>query len=259
MSTSGTDSTADPTDAAGSGGLRHTLELVRSAVPPLHPGGRGLVAAAAGGTLLGRALLRRVGLRRAGGTLGRVGLAATAATALFFREPKRIPPADPGAVVSAADGLVALVDTAAPPPELGLAATPRPRVSVFLSLLDVHVQRVPVAGVVTEVAYRPGTFLSADLDKASTDNERNSVVIAPAAGGDPLVVVQIAGLLARRIVCDLRAGSQAELGSTYGLIRFGSRVDVYLPVGTSVLVRPGQRMVGGETVLAHLEQPGTGD
>ncbi|NNG35447.1 phosphatidylserine decarboxylase [Nakamurella aerolata] len=243
---------APPATADAGGGLRHTLELVRSAVPPLHPGGRGIVAAAAGGTLLARTLLRRVGLRRAGAAVGRFGLAGTAATALFFREPKRVPPADIGVVVSAADGLVALVDQAAPPPELGLPDTPRPRVSVFLSLLDVHVQRVPVAGVVTEVAYRAGTFLSADLDKASADNERNSVVIAPAAGGDPVVVVQIAGLLARRIVCDLRAGSQAELGSTYGLIRFGSRVDVYLPVGTTTLVRPGQRMVGGETVLARL-------
>jgi phosphatidylserine decarboxylase len=124
---------------------------------------------------------------------------------------------------------------------------------VFLSVLDVHVQRIPVEGRVTKVAYRPGTFLSADLDKASDDNERNSVLIET-TGGLQVGVVQIAGLLARRILCDVAVGSEVAAGETYGLIRFGSRVDVYLPTGSRVAVAPGQRTIGGETVLATLPQ-----
>lgn len=238
----------DPGDHATS--LGHIADLVRQAIPPIHPGGRGLIGAAAGATLLARTLLRRVGLRRTAGVIGRFGLISTAATALFFRTPARVASATTNAVVAAADGLIAVIDEAAPPAELGLTAEMRPRVSVFLSLLDVHVQRVPVEGIVTKVAYRPGKFLSADLDKASEDNERNSLLIAAPAGD--VVVTQIAGLLARRIVCDLEPGAGAHLGSTYGLIRFGSRVDVYLPVGTQVLVRPGQRTIGGETLLGVL-------
>lgn len=239
------------TDPVTGTSLGHVLDLVRQAIPPIHRGGRPLVLGAAGITLLTRTLLRRVGLRRTGGVVGRFGLAGTAATALFFRAPARVAPATRNAVVAAADGLIALVDEAVPPIELGLEPGLRPRVSVFLSLLDVHVQRVPVEGVVTKIAYRPGTFLSADLDKASEDNERNSMLIAAPAG--EVVVTQIAGLLARRIVCDLKPGAAAHLGSTYGLIRFGSRVDVYLPVGTEIVVRPGQRTIGGETLLAVLD------
>ncbi|MGI8416404.1 MAG: phosphatidylserine decarboxylase [Nakamurella sp.] len=235
----------------GSGGAGHVLDLVRQSVPPMHPGGRPIVAAGAVISLAARFLLRRLGLKRAGRFVGRTGLAGTAATALFFRAPKRVTPTGLSTVVAPADGLIALVDEAAPPPELGLDSTPRPRISVFLSLLDVHVQRIPVEGVVTKIAYRPGTFLSADLDKASQDNERNSMLIGSAAGGD-VVVTQIAGLLARRIVCDVKAGSPVHAGVTYGLIRFGSRVDTYLPVGTSIKVLPGQRTIGGETVLADL-------
>jgi phosphatidylserine decarboxylase len=184
-------------------------------------------------------------------------MAAVAASALFFRVPHRVPPTGTGLVVAPADGLIALITQAPPPPETGLGSEPRTRVSIFLSLFDVHVQRIPVDGLVRSRHYHPGAFLSADLDKASEDNERNSLVIAPTAGGADLVVTQIAGLLARRIVCDVDAGSPVRLGQTYGLIRFGSRLDTYLPAGAEPLVRVGQRAVGGETVLARL--PGASD
>jgi phosphatidylserine decarboxylase len=183
------------------------------------------------------------------------GLAATAASAAFFRAPARVRPVGPGLVVAPADGLVSLITEAAPPPELGLPTTPLVRVSIFLSVFDVHIQRVPVDGVIRAVAYRPGKFLSADLDKASEDNERNSLLIDSSVGV-PVVVTQIAGLVARRIVCDVRAGQAVSTGETYGLIRFGSRLDTYLPPGTRPLVQLGQRAVGGETVLADLA--GTG-
>ncbi|WP_026455466.1 phosphatidylserine decarboxylase, partial [Saccharomonospora iraqiensis] len=178
------------------------------------------------------------------------------ATAAFFREPRRVPPTRSDLVLSAADGLVSLIEEASPPPELGLPDGPRTRVSVFLSVLDVHVQRAPATGSVEQVAYRPGTFLSADLDKASEDNERNTLLLRTDDGHD-LVVVQIAGLVARRILCDVSPGERLDAGSTYGLIRFGSRVDTYLPPGSRLLVREGQRTIGGETPLAEL--PATKD
>jgi phosphatidylserine decarboxylase len=179
------------------------------------------------------------------------GVLATAATAAFFRAPRRVAPPLTGVVLAAADGTVATVREVSPPAELDLPRAPVPRVSVFLSVLDVHVQRIPVEGRVVSVAYRPGTFLSADLDKASEDNERNAVLIET-AHGLRVGVVQIAGLLARRILCDVAVGREVAAGETYGLIRFGSRVDVYLPVGSRVVVAPGQRTIGGETVLAML-------
>jgi phosphatidylserine decarboxylase len=212
------------------------------------------VLGAAAATLAGRLVLRAVGLHRAGRVVTTAGLAATAASAAFFRMPARVRPVDTDLVLAPADGLVSLITQAPPPPELGLDPTPLPRVSIFLSIFDVHVQRCPVDGVIREVAYRPGAFLSADLDKASDDNERNSLLIDATAGGS-VVVTQIAGLVARRIVCDVRAGRAIAAGDVYGLIRFGSRLDTYLPPGTAPLVRPGQRAVGGETALARL--PGT--
>jgi phosphatidylserine decarboxylase len=164
-----------------------------------------------------------------------------------------VPPTREGLALAAADGLVSLIEEATPPPELGLPAQPRTRISIFLSVFDVHVQRAPATGVVERVAYRPGKFLSADLDKASDDNERNSVLLRTVDGRE-LVVVQIAGLVARRIVCQIVEGDKIEAGSTYGLIRFGSRVDLYLPPGSRVLVDKGQRTIGGETPLAELPQ-----
>ena len=140
---------------------------------------------------------------------------------------------------------------AAPPEELGLGTDLRWRVAIFLSVLDVHVNRVPVDGVVTRIAYRHGKYLSANLDKASTDNERNALAIRLPDGRD-LAVVQIAGLIARRIVCDVRQADVLRAGDRFGIIRFGSRTDVYLPEGVLPLVLEGQTMIGGETVLADL-------
>ncbi len=162
-----------------------------------------------------------------------------------------MPPTRPGVVVAPADGLICLIDSAAPPAELELGDAELPRVSIFLSLFDAHVQRAPVSGQVIAVQHRPGRFGSADLPAASDDNERNSVRIRTEDGVE-IVAVQIAGLLARRIVCDVHPGDKLSIGDTYGLIRFGSRLDTYLPAGAEISVRLGQRAVGGETVLAEL-------
>jgi phosphatidylserine decarboxylase len=183
--------------------------------------------------------------------LRRAGLASAAANAAFFRHPPRVPPTRPGLVVAPADGLICLIEEAVPPAELDLPATPLPRISIFLSVLDAHVQRAPVGGEVVAVEHRPGLFGSADLAAASDDNERNSVVIRTPDGAE-VVAVQIAGLLARRIVCTAKVGDKLTIGDTYGLIRFGSRLDTYLPAGANILVSAGQRALAGETVLAEL-------
>ncbi|GAA1908773.1 phosphatidylserine decarboxylase [Williamsia serinedens] len=222
-------------------GLTHVVELVGHTLPPVHPAGLPFVAAPAALALAGR---NRRWIRTP-------ALAASVACAAFFRHPDRVPPTATGAVVAPADGEITLVDVALPPPELGLGAEPLPRVSTFLSILDVHVQRSPVAGEVVSVTHTPGRFLSADLPEASAENERTCMHLRTDAGTD-VGVVQIAGLLARRIVNDKRPGDRVGLGETYGLIRFGSRVDVYLPAGTQPEVLPGQRAVGAETVLARL-------
>jgi phosphatidylserine decarboxylase len=220
------------------------LELVRSTVPPIHPAGRPFIAAGLGLALAGRnhRWLRRAGLLAAGACAG------------FFRHPPRVPPTRPGAVAAPADGIICVIDSAAPPAELGMGDTALPRVSIFLSLLDAHVQRAPVSGEVIDKQYRPGRFGSADLAAASTENERTSLRIRAADGAEfaEVVVVQVAGLLARRIVCNAHVGDKLSIGDTYGLIRFGSRLDTYLPPGTEPLVKVGQRAVAGETVLAEL-------
>jgi len=223
-------------------GLAHFVALTRSVVPPMNPAGRPFVLGGAVATFLLRRLSRRAGF---------VAGVLTAFVAWFFREPKRVAPTRPGLVVAAADGGVSHVVQATPPPELGLGDEPMTRISVFLSVFDVHVQRVPVSGEVVAAEYKPGKFLSADLDKASEDNERNSLLLHTPEGHN-VVVVQIAGLIARRIVCTVNAGDKVSVGDTYGLIRFGSRVDVYVPSSSRVLVEPGQRTIGGETVLAEL-------
>lgn len=222
-------------------GVGHVIGLVKAAVPPLHPAGLPFVLAPLAVAAVGR---NHKWMRRA-------GLVSAAACATFFRHPHRVPPNRPGVVVAPADGEVALVDNAVPPAELGMGDQPMPRVSIFLSVLDVHVQRVPVAGIVKKVVHRPGQFLSADLADASEVNERNSMLIET-SDGRHVAVVQIAGLLARRIVCDATEGDVLTIGDTYGLIRFGSRVDTYFPAGTTLLVERGQRTVGAETVLAQL-------
>jgi phosphatidylserine decarboxylase len=162
-----------------------------------------------------------------------------------------VPPTRPGLVVAPADGLICVVDEEVPPAELGLPATPLPRISIFLSVLDAHVQRAPIGGEVVAVKHRPGLFLSADLQAASAENERNSIVIRTPDGAE-VIAVQIAGLVARRIVCNVKAGDKLSIGDTYGLIRYGSRLDTYLPAGSNVLVTMGQRTLAGETVLAEL-------
>jgi phosphatidylserine decarboxylase len=215
--------------------------LVRSAVPPVHPAGRPFVAAGLGMAVVGR---NHRWLRRA-------GLLAAGACAAFFRHPPRVPPSRPGAVAAPADGEICVIDSAAPPAELGMGDAPLPRISIFLSLLDAHVQRAPVSGEVIAVRHRPGRFGSADLAAASTENERTSLRLRTDTGAE-VVAVQIAGLLARRIVCDARVGDKLSIGDTYGLIRFGSRLDTYLPPGTEPLVKVGQRAIAGETVLAEL-------
>jgi len=182
--------------------------------------------------------------------LGWVGTVLTLWCAYFFRDPPRVTPLGGGLVVSPADGRVSLVVNAVPPPELGLGTTPLPRVSVFMSVFDCHVNRTPVTGRIERIAYTAGKFLNADLDKASEDNERNGFVIAAESGR--IGVVQIAGLIARRIVCWTKEGQELTAGERIGMIRFGSRVDVYLPAGAVPLVSEGQTSLAGETVIADL-------
>jgi phosphatidylserine decarboxylase len=221
------------------------VALLRSAVPPPHPAGLPFIAAGLAMALIG------AGAGRDYRWLRRAGLLTAAACAGFFRHPSRVPPSRPGVVVAPADGVICAADAAAPPAELGLGQRPLPRVGIFLSLLDAHVQRIPVSGEVIAVQHRPGRFGPADLAAASENNERTSIRIRTPAGAE-IVVVQIAGLLARRIVCNAHPNDAVSIGDTYGLIRFGSRLDTYLPAGTAVLVTAGQRAVGGETVLAEL-------
>ncbi|MCC6007715.1 MAG: phosphatidylserine decarboxylase [Rhodobacteraceae bacterium] len=183
--------------------------------------------------------------------LGLVALALTVWCYYFFRDPDRVTPSRAGLMISPADGVVSMIEPAAPPPELEMGTVPLTRISVFMDVFDCHVNRAPLPGVVERVAYRPGKFLNASLDKASEDNERNGVVLR-LDDGRLLGVVQIAGLVARRIVCWTEAGRRLETGERFGMIRFGSRVDVYLPEGVAPLVVRGQKAVAGETVLADL-------
>ncbi len=185
--------------------------------------------------------------------LGWLGTVLTVWCAYFFRDPPRVTPVRDGLVVAPADGRVSQITKAAPPHELGLGDAPLPRVSIFMSVFDCHVNRSPVAGSIEKIVYQPGKFLNADLDKASEDNERNSLVIATA--GARIGVVQIAGLVARRIVCFVREGQPVGAGERFGMIRFGSRLDVYLPEGVVPLVAVGQTAIAGETVLADLRPP----
>jgi phosphatidylserine decarboxylase len=168
----------------------------------------------------------------------------------FFRDPQRVTPIRDGLVVSPADGRVSLITTAIPPAELDLPQEPMTRVSVFMNVFDCHVNRSPVAGRITQILYSPGLFLNAELDKASEDNERNALVIE--TGGTKIGVVQIAGLVARRIVSFVKEGDTLSTGDRFGLIRFGSRLDIFLPMNAQVLVGLGQIATAGETVLADL-------
>src|SRR5262245_48814380 len=183
--------------------------------------------------------------------LGWIGTALTIWCALFFRDPARVTPVREGLVVSPADGTVSRIINAVPPPELNLGERPMARVSIFMSVFNCHVNRSPITGRLEKIVYKPGAFINADLDKASEQNERRSFVIATAT--TRIGVVQIAGLIARRIVCFVREGATIGAGERIGMIRFGSRVDVYLPDGVRPLVAEGQTAVAGETVLADLK------
>jgi len=183
--------------------------------------------------------------------LGWLGVVVTLWCAYFFRDPARVTPLRDGLVIAPADGRVSRVINAVPPAELALGERPVPRISIFMSVFDCHVNRSPVSGRIERMAYRPGAFINAALDKASEDNERNCLVIAT-AGGERIGVVQIAGLVARRIVPFVREGTTVGAGERIGMIRFGSRVDVYLPEGVRPLAAEGQTATAGETIIADL-------
>jgi len=189
--------------------------------------------------------------------LGWIGTVLTVWCAYFFRDPTRVTPVREGIVVSPADGRVSRIINAVPPAELGLGAKPLTRISIFMSVFNCHVNRSPVSGRIERIVYHAGKFLNADLDKASEDNERNALVIATASGAR-VVVVQIAGLVARRIVSFVREGVTIGAGERFGMIRFGSRLDVYLPEGVRPMVAEGQTAIAGETVLADLRAPDSG-
>ncbi|NDW52069.1 phosphatidylserine decarboxylase [Aliiroseovarius sp. PrR006] len=211
-------------------------------IKPMHPEGFKFVAIFAAITVV---------LFLISNLMGWIGVGLTIWCYYFFRDPERIPPEKEGLIVSPADGIVSLIEQAVPPQELGMPDAPLTRVSVFMSVFNCHVNRTPIEGEITAIAYRPGKFFNASLDKASADNERNSLRIRMANGQD-LAVVQIAGLVARRIVCFVKPGDRMQTAERFGLIRFGSRLDVYLPDDVEPLVRVGQTMIAGETVLAEL-------
>lgn len=235
------------------------LNIIRKTLfVPVHPAGWPFIA--------GFAVLALV-LALVADFLGFIGLVLTLWCVYFFRNPPRITPVREGLIISPADGLVSLIAEVPLPPELddckGKDGAPTgdslcdastvTRVSIFLNVFDVHVNRIPVDGDITKVVYHPGKFLSANLDKASLENERSTVLMKVKGQNTSVAFVQIAGLVARRIICKLNAGQQVKAGELYGLIRFGSRVDIYLPPGTAPLVAVGQRAVGGETVIADLQ------
>lgn len=215
-------------------------DSIRRQITPIHPEGYIFIAAFAVATVI---------LFWIWDPLGWIGLILTLWCAYFFRDPVRVTPSEESLVISPADGVVCSVGAYAPPPELGLGETPMTRVSIFMSVFDCHVNRTPVDGRIVRVAYKPGLFVNADLDKASEDNERNGFVIDSPRG--TFGVVQIAGLIARRIVAFAKEGDTLLAGERIGLIRFGSRVDVYMPAGCVPLVAVGSKAVAGETIIAE--------
>ena len=219
------------------------INSIRSQLSPIHPEGY---------PFIGGFALVAIMLLWLWPPLGWLAVIATLWCAYFFRDPPRVTPAREGLVVAPADGTVSRVTEAVPPQELELGARPRTRISIFMSVFNCHVNRSPLAGRIERIVYRKGAFFSADLNKASESNERNMFVIATAAG-TRVAVIQIAGLVARRIVPFVREGEMVAAGQRIGMIRFGSRVDVYLPEGARPLVGEGQTALAGETVLADLK------
>jgi phosphatidylserine decarboxylase len=223
---------------------RHSLfDTITDAIVPIHNDGFKFLAIGAGVSLL---------LFLLWPPLAWLAVLITAWIAYFFRDPPRVTPLREGLVVAPGDGRICAIERVRPPAELGLGEAQRVRVSIFLSIFDVHINRAPVAGRITRSIYVPGSFLNAAADKASEENERRGIVIDP--GGDSeIAMVQIAGLIARRIVTFVNEGDSVGIGQRVGLIRFGSRVDLYLPPGRGALVAVGQRAIGGETVMADLK------
>jgi phosphatidylserine decarboxylase len=214
--------------------------VLRRVLAPLHPDGFKFVLAAALATVLLFLLWTPAGWAAAVVTLWMV---------YFFRDPWRVTPTREGLLVSPADGIVTSVTAARPPPELEMDDVEVVRIGIFLNIFDVHVTRAPVGGRVVALRYTKGRFINASHEEASLNNERMAIRVAPPEGPE-IAYVQIAGLVARRIVCDLREGQRIATGQRMGIIRFGSRVDVYCPPPYVTMVVAGQRMVGGETILA---------
>jgi phosphatidylserine decarboxylase len=225
--------------------LLSIAKSIRAQIPPIHPKGYPFV----GGFALVSILLFWLWT-----PLGWIGTLLTVWCAFFFRNPVRVTPIREGLVLAPADGRISMITQATPPAELEIGYEPLLRISIFLSVFDCHINRSPVAGRIERIVYRPGTFINADLDKASEDNERNSLVISTPNG--QIGVIQIAGLVARRIVSFVHEGQTLGAGERFGLIRFGSRLDVYLPPGTPALVSEGQTAIAGETVLADFQLGG---
>lgn len=224
-------------------GDNHLLETIKSVMVPVHPEAWLFVA--------GFAIISLV-LGQVWSPLGWIGLVLTLWCIFFFRDPVRMVPEREGLVVSPADGLVQKIVDVVPPAELGLGEEPLTRISIFLNVFDVHINRIPIKGTITALHYIPGTFVNASLDKASEDNERQLIAITT-DDDKKFGVVQIAGLVARRIKCDLKDNQTVRTGERFGLIRFGSRTDIYLPAGVKPHVIVGQRAIGGETIIADVK------
>lgn len=220
------------------------IKLLKTLLIPLHPEGIKFILIFAFATIL---------LAMLSSTLGLIGIVLTAWCVFFFRDPKRFTPQDKGLVISPADGVVnAIENVAIPPAELGFSKNSKwIKISVFLNVFNVHVNRIPISGKITKLNYQKGEFLSANLSEASFKNERQSAVVKTKEGQE-IIFVQIAGLVARRIVCDLFEGQEVKAGDKYGIIRFGSRADIYLPQSSKIKVLIGQTMIGGETILAEI-------
>jgi phosphatidylserine decarboxylase len=221
----------------------HLAETIKSVFVPIHPAGWMFIAIFAIGSFILSLIWQ---------PLGWLGLIATAWCIYFFRNPDRITPIREGLIVSPGDGIVQKICKCMPPDELDLGMTERTRVSIFLNVFNVHVNRIPIEGSISKLHYHAGKFFNAALDKASEENERQLIKITT-PDGLTVGCVQIAGLVARRILCDLKEGQSVKTGERFGIIRFGSRVDVYLPPDVTPLVIEGQMAIGGETVIADIK------
>ena len=221
-------------------------EMLKSVIVPIHREGRPFIAIFLVVTVLMSWLWMPLVVP---------GLALTCWCIYFFRDPNRVTPTGKGLIISPADGVIQMIEDAVPPSEMAMGDSPRTRVSVFMNVFNVHVNRIPVDGTITRLAYRPGKFVNASFDKASVDNERQSVRMET-ENGQEIAFVQIAGLIARRILCSLENDQKVRAGERFGMIRFGSRVDVFLPEGVTPMVYAGQTAIAGETVVADRSSNG---